>query len=121
MKKLLRLLIAGMFVFAISASSRAQESAPAKKDAKEARWEGNVVRVNADSLDVREVGGQASRAVHFDANTSWVSQYHGDKTINKITQADVKEGDRVICMGTYNDKKEFVAATISKRLSHPSH
>jgi hypothetical protein len=114
MTKLLGLLIAGMFVFAISASSRAQESAPA------ARWEGNVIRMSADSIDVREVSGKAQtvKTIHFDAKTSWVSQAHGDKTVNKITAADVKEGDRVICVGTYNDKKEFVATSISKRLSH---
>ena len=118
MKKLLGLFIASLFVFAVSAPIRAQESATTKKAANEARWEGNVVRMNADSIDVREVGGTTEKKIYFDAKTSWVSQYHGDKTVNKITAADVKEGDRVICSGTYNDKKAFVATTISKRLSH---
>jgi len=116
MKKLLGLFIASMFVFAVSAPIRAQESATTKKD--EARWDGNVVRMSADSIDVRQVGSTTEKRIYFDAKTSWVSQYHGDKTVNKITVADVKEGDRVICLGTYNDKKDFVATTISKRLSH---
>lgn len=118
MKKLLGLLIAGMFVFAFTASLRAQESAPAKKAAKEVRWEGNVIRLKTDSMDVRQVGGTTEKTIHFDSSTEWVSQYHGDKTVNKITASDVKEGDRVICVGKYNDKKEFLATTISKRLSH---
>jgi hypothetical protein len=118
MKKLFGLLLAGMFIFAVTASLRGQESTPAKKEAKEVRWEGNVIRLSTDSIDVREVGGTTEKTIHFDAKTSWVSQFHGDKTVNKITASDVKEGDRVICTGKYNDKKEFVATTISKRLSH---
>ena len=113
MKKLLGLFIATIFVFAVSATVRAQS-------AKEVRWEGNVVRISAanSTMDVRAVGGNTEKTIHFDTATSWNSQYHGDKKVNTITASDVKEGDRVICMGTYNDKKEFVATTISKRLSH---
>jgi hypothetical protein len=120
MKKLLGLFIAPIFVFAVSAPIRAQESAAATKPAKEVRWEGNVIRISTENstMDVREVGGTAEKKIHFDSATSWNSQYHGDKTVNKITASDIKEGDRVICVGKYNDKKEFVATTISKRLSH---
>jgi len=123
MKKLFWLFIMSIFVFAVSAPIRAQESAKTKKSAKEARWEGNIVRISTDNstMDVREVGGNLEKTIHFDSATAWKSQYHGDKTVNTITVSDVKEGDRVICLGKYNDKNEFVATTISKRLSHSSH
>ena len=117
MKKLLWLFIASIFVLAVSVSVRAQE-----KSAKEARWEGNITRISSDksTMDVRQVGGTLTKTIHFDSATEWNSQYHGDKTVNKIAASDVKEGDRVICVGKYNDKNEFVATTISKRLSHSS-
>ncbi len=56
--------------------------------------------------------------VHYDASTKWVSQYHADKKVNTIDPSEVKDGDQVICLGSYDDKKDFHAATISKRLSH---
>ena len=120
MKKLLGLLFASLFAFAVSIPILSQESATTKKPAKEVRWDGNVIRIdtNQSTLDVREVGGTVEKAIHFDSATAWNSQYHGDKTVNKIDPSDVKEGDRVICIGTYNEKKEFHATTISKRLSH---
>ena len=121
MKRLLWLFIMSMFVFAVSSPIRAQESATTKKSAKEVRWEGNVIRINQNSIDVREAGGTLQRAIYFDSATVWNSQYHGDKTVNKITASDVKEGDRVICLGKNNDKNEFIATTISKRLSHSDH
>jgi len=119
MKKLLWLLIASMFVFTVATPMRAQESA--KKPAKEARWEGTVVRIGSDNstLDVRQVSGDIVKTIHFDSSTVWNSQYHGDKTVNTIDASQVKEGDRVICLGTYDEKNEFHAKTISKRLSHP--
>ena len=118
MKKLLWLFIASIFVLAVSVSVRAQE-----KSAKEARWEGNIIRISSgkSSMDVRQVSGTLQKTIYFDSATEWNSQHHGDKTVNKITASDVKEGDRVICLGTYNDKNEFIATSISKRLSHSPH
>ncbi|HTS09710.1 MAG TPA: hypothetical protein VMP68_29360 [Candidatus Eisenbacteria bacterium] len=119
MKKLFGLLFVSMLVFSVSAPIRAQETTTTKQPAK-ARWEGTVVRINANNstMDVREVSGNLEKRIHFDTATVWNSQYHGSKTVDKIDASDVKEGDRVICLGTYNDKKEFYATTISKRLSH---
>lgn len=123
MRKLLGLLTASIFVFAVSAPIRAQESATTKKPAKEVRWEGIVMRISTENstMDVRKVGGTMEKTIHFDSATAWNSQSHGDKTVNKITASEVKEGDRVICVGKYNDKNEFVATTISKRLSQSPH
>ena len=118
MKNLLGLLFASMFVFAVTAPMRAQESA--KKPAKETRWEGTVMRISSDksSFDVRQVNGAVEKTIYFDSATVWTSQSHASKTANKIDPSYVKEGDRVICIGTYNEKKEFHATTISKRMSH---
>jgi hypothetical protein len=121
MRKLLGFLFASIFVFAGSTLVVAQESTTTKKPANEARWEGTVVRFSSDrsSFDVRQVSGDIQKTIYFDSATVWNSQYHGSKTVNKIDPSDVKEGDRVICLGTYNEKNEFHAKTISKRLSHP--
>jgi hypothetical protein len=118
MKKLLGLLFASIFVFTVTTAMRAQESA--KKPTNEARWEGTVIRISSDksSIDVRQVSGDVEKTIYFDSATVWTSQSHASKTANKIDSSDVKEGDRVICLGTYNEKKEFHATTISKRLSH---
>jgi hypothetical protein len=97
---------------------RAQESTTTKKP--QARWEGTVIRISSDksSFDVRQVSSDTEKTIHFDGATVWNSQYHGDKTVNKIDASQVKEGDYVICFGTYNEKNEFHAKTISKRLTH---
>jgi hypothetical protein len=120
MKKLLGLLLASMFVFAVTTPMRGQEGTAAKKPSIQARWDGTVVGISSVSstLQVRQVNNNALKTIYFDSTTAWNSQYHGDKTVNKIDPSQVKEGDRVICLGTYNEKKEFHATTISKRLSH---
>ena len=80
--------------------------APAEtKAAKEARWEGRVVRMDkaASSLTVRKAGG---------------TQYHADKKVTDIDAGQVKEDDYVICRGTAEKAGEIKATVISKRLSH---
>jgi hypothetical protein len=88
--------------------------------AKEGRVEGAVVRSNKDksTLTVRVRATETERTVHYDASTEWTSQYHGEKKVNAIDASQVKDGDQVICLGSYDDKGEFHAAKISKRLSH---
>ena len=121
MKKLLGLLFVSLFAFTVVA--HAQGSTPAKQAAKEARWEGTVIRIGTapSSLDVREVNGKIDKTIFYDSSTAWTSQYHASDAANKIDPSEVKEGDRVICVGTYNEKGEFHAKTISKRLSHSAH
>jgi hypothetical protein len=89
--------------------------------AKEGRVEGRIVRSSKDksTLTVRVGNAGVEKTVYYDASTKWVSQYHADKKVNPIDVSEVKEGDYVICLGSYDDKKEFHATTISKRLSHP--
>jgi hypothetical protein len=116
-KKLLVLLFASMVVFPLASAMLAQE-APAQ--AKEARWEGTITRSDNDNstLTVRKVGSSLEKKVQYDSSTKWVSQYHGDKKVNDIDRREVKDGDRVICTGTFDKNSVLHATLISKRLSH---
>lgn len=123
-KKLFAMLFASALVFAVSAPLRAQEPAKAekkmeKKKTEKARWEGIVVRSSAEksTLDVRKRGGNVEKTIHYGSSTKWVSQEHGSKKVNDIDASQVKDGDRVICLGTYDDKGDFQATMISKRLT----
>ena len=115
MLKGVALLSAVVLVFSLSTLGFAQGVA------KEARVEGRVAYSDKDKsmLAVRVGQSVAQTIVYYDASTKWVSQYHGDKKVNTIDPSEVKDGDYVICVGSYDDKKEFHATTISQRLSHP--
>ena len=119
-KALLGLAFVSLFAFTLAAPLPAQDTTAPAKPAKEVRWEGTVIRVGVDNstIDVRQVGGNIEKLIHFDSTTVWNSQYHDGKTVNKIDASEVKVGDRVICVGTSDAKGEFHATTISKRLSH---
>ena len=114
LKKLAGVLFVLTFVISLSATSLAQDKA------KPGRVEGRIVRSNKDksTLTVSSVTMKTEVTVKYDPSTKWVSQYHGDKKVNTIDAGEVKDGDYVICRGTYGDKGEFDATTISKRLSH---
>ena len=114
LKELLPVLFMVTLVFSLPATSFAQSKTKA------GRVEGRVIRSDKDksNLTVRAMTTHAETAVSYDASTKWVSQYHGDTKINTIDASEVKDGDRVICLGSYDDKGILHAATISKRLSH---
>jgi hypothetical protein len=86
-----------------------------------ARWEGIVARSNKQkstlTVRARSSTNFDEKVIHYDSSTRFTSQEHGDKKINDIDANQVKDGDRVICLGFYNEKGEFQAASISKRLS----
>ena len=91
----------------------------AQKAADKDRVEGRIVRSSKDdsSLTVR-TDSNIERKVVYDSSTKWVSQYHGDKKINNIDPAEVKDQDYVICTGTFDKSGVLHATSISKRLSH---
>ena len=111
-KQRVTLLLAAMLVLLPSLSALAQTSA---------RWEGIVSRSNRQksTLTVRARGSASfdEKVIHYDSSTRFTSQEHGGKKINDIDANQVRDGDRVICLGFYNEKGEFQAASISKRLS----
>jgi len=116
LNKLIGLLFMATLVFSLSATSFAQDKA------KEGRVEGRVQNSNKDksTLTVRSDSTNGQTMVNYDASTKWVSQYHGEKKAAPIEADDVKDGDYVICRGSYDEKRTFHATLISKRLSHSS-
>jgi hypothetical protein len=118
LKKLLILLFASVVVLPLASAVLSQE-APATA----VRWEGTIIRSSTadSSLVVRKKGStNDERTVQYDSSTRWVSQYHGDTKVNNIDASQVKDGDYVICTGTWDKDKGSVlhATLISKRLSH---
>ena len=119
LKKLLVLLLASVVAFPLATTMFAQGAPTTEKMAKQARWEGHVVRSNKDksTLTVRKVGSSDERTVMYDYSTHWVSQEHGSKKVSDITSGDVKDGDHVICTGTWDKDGVLHANLISKRLT----
>ena len=117
-KKLLTLLFTSVLAFPLS-TVFAPEAGAQDKAAKEARWEGVIIRSSTDksTLTVRRVGSALEKTVAYDSSTKWVSQEHGSKKVNDIDASQVKDGDRVIARGIW-DKGVLYATLISKRLSH---
>ena len=120
LKKSLTLLFASVLAVPLSTMVFAPKARAQDKAAKEARWEGVVIRSNADksTLTVRKVGSSVEKTVEYDSSTKWVSQEHGSKNVNDIDASQVKDNDRVICKGTYGKDGVLHATLISKRLSH---
>jgi hypothetical protein len=119
-KKLLTLLFASVLAFPLSTVVFVPEAGAQDKAAKEARWEGVIIRSSPDksTLTVRKVGSAVEKTVAYDSSTKWVSQEHGSKTVNDIDASQAKDNDRVICKGTYDKDGILHATLISKRLSH---
>ncbi|HEV2492717.1 MAG TPA: hypothetical protein VG204_06545 [Terriglobia bacterium] len=90
--------------------TRAQEPAAKTKAAKQARWEGYVVRDNpaTSTLDVRRKN--VEKRIHYGDSTKWTQ---GTKSIDK---GEFKQNSRVICLGNYDEKGEFQASRIDLRL-----
>jgi hypothetical protein len=107
LKKQLTLLFAMLLIYPLVTAVFAQET-PAK--AEQAKWEGKIVRSSKEdsTLTVRKIGSTEERTV----------QYHGDPKTNDIDVSQVKDGDRVICTGTWDKPRVLHATLISKRLSH---
>ena len=120
-KRLFTLLFASVLVFGLSGSVFAQEaSKPAEgKAVKQDRWEGVITRSNKDNstLTVRNRGTNVEKTVLYDSSTQWTSQEHHSKTVNNIDASQVKDDDRVICLGTWDKDGALHAASCSKRLS----
>jgi hypothetical protein len=120
MKKLLTLLFTSVLAFPLSTLAVAQEAPAQDKATKQDRWEGTIIRSSQDksTLTVRKVGSPIEKTVAFDSSTRWVSQEHGSEKVNNIDASQVKDGDRVICTGTWGKDGVLHASQISKRLSH---
>jgi len=118
-RKRFTLLCAFVIVFSLTAAVEATAQEKMHKKATEGRWDGNVIRSNPDksTLTVRKVGSNIEKTVHYDGATRWVSQEHGSEKVNDIAPTQVKDNDRVIARGIW-DNGVLYATQISKRLSH---
>jgi hypothetical protein len=119
LKKLLALVLTSVLTFPLATAVFAQDAPAKEKAAKEARWEGHIIRSSKDqsTLTVRKVGTMDEKTVRYDSATKWVSQEHGSKKVNDIDSSQVKDGDRVICKGTWDKDGVLHATLISKRLT----
>ena len=119
LKKLMALLLTSVLTFPLGTAVFAQDAPAKEKVAKEGRWEGHIIRSSKDqsSLTVRKVGSTDERIVKYDNSTRWVSQAHGSKKVNDIDASEVKDGDRVICTGSWDKGGVLHATLISKRLT----
>ena len=86
-----------------NAFANGQEKAPAA--AKESRWHGIIIRIDKDAstMDVRK--GNFDRKIHWDSSTKWTQ---GTKVID---MSEFKEGEDVICLGTYEKGSVVMNAT----------
>ncbi len=118
-KKLLVLLLTSVLTFPLATAVFAQDAPAKEAKEKEGRWEGHVIRSSKDesTLTVRKVGSMEERTIHYDSSTKWVSQEHGSKKVNNIEAGEVKDGDRVICKGTWGKGGVLHATLVSKRLT----
>jgi len=111
MKRVRSVVLLAVVVLVGAALAGAQEAKKEKTPAA-ARWSGVIVRLNKQTSTVTVRKGHIEREIHFDSATKWTKGTGG------ADQSQFTEGSRVICLGSYNDKKEFVATRIDLREPH---
>jgi len=100
---------------ATPASNSEQDKKAAPADAKEARWQGHIVRINMDQSSLSVRGGQSNmesteRTILYDGSTQWTKQG------KPAEQSEFKEGSFVIVLGHPDEKGVFHATRIDLRL-----
>src|SRR5579859_6500376 len=111
---LLSLALAGMIFAGMPANARQDAGKKDATAAKETKWQGSVVRVNADKSIIDIHGGPASatrdRKVAYDDSTQWTKGGKPGK------QDEVKEGSFVIVMGHVGKDGVLHASRIDLRM-----
>jgi curli biogenesis system outer membrane secretion channel CsgG len=113
MRKIIFFALVAMFAVAglMTQGTMAQEEKPQKPAAaaKQERWHGVIVRFNKDqsTMDVRK--GTMEKRIHYDSSTQWTQ---GTKVID---MSAFKEGSDVICLGKFDEKREFLATRVDLR------
>jgi Domain of unknown function (DUF5666) len=92
----------------------ANDKKEATADAKKARWQGHIVRINKDNSSLSVRGGQKNmesmeRQIFYDSSTVWTKQG------KPADQSEFKEGSFVIVLGHPDDKGVFRATRIDLR------
>lgn len=114
MKARMILLCVAVAVTMFSTAVLGAQDATEKKSAKEAKWQGHVIRIDKEHsmIDIR--GGAAPsndlRKVEYDSSTEWTK-------LSKPSQMDeVKEGSFVIALGHVDKRGVLHATRIDLRL-----
>jgi hypothetical protein len=107
MRKVIVILLFAVFAVAGLAAHIAVANGQEKVAAgpTQSRWHGTIVNINKDksTMDVRREG--VVRTIHYDSSTKFTE---GNKVIDL---KDLKEGMRVICLGTYEKGSVVMNAT----------
>ena len=109
------LVFAGIVIASHPISADARQDKQAAQ-AKEAKWQGTVLRVSKDQsmIDIRGGAGANAadtRKIAYSASTQWTK---GNKPGGDL--ADVKEGSFIIAVGHVDDKGVLQATRIDLRL-----
>ena len=84
--KLFAASLAIVLALSLSVSAKAYKDTDTKtaaKAAKQARWEGVVIRTNKDqsTITVRKANSSVEREIHYDSSTKFTAQHHGSKKV----------------------------------------
>jgi hypothetical protein len=116
MRKVAVMALAAVFtLLGIAAQATMAQEKKEKKamaaQTKEARWSGMIVRSDKDgsTITVRKRGASTEKIIHYDSSTKWT------KGTAAIDASGVKDNDRVICLGKYDEKGNFQATRIDLR------
>ena len=114
MRKVLLILLA--VIFAAVGVAAQEKPAGEKKEkkpaaAKQAKWDGWIVRTNKAESTVTVRSGNQEKAVVYDSSTKWT------RGTEKIDQSEFKDGARVICQGKWDEKGRLLATRIDLRVS----
>jgi hypothetical protein len=96
-------------------ASDSKQDKKAAADAKQARWQGHIVRINTDQSSLSVRGGQSNmesneRLIFYDSSTRWTKQG------KPAEQSEFKEGAFVIVLGHPDEKGVFHATQVDLRL-----
>ena len=113
-------LLLGLPLLSLTEKTTKNAEGNADRPAVRPRWEGVVVRTNRDLaiITVRKFGSSPERVVYYDPSTKFTAQQPGTEYEEDIGADDIKEDDRIICMGYYDGRGKFHATRVSKRLLH---
>jgi hypothetical protein len=102
--------VVGLAAPALLAQENPQSAGKNAAGAKEARWHGIIVRTSKDQSYFDVHRQNVDKRIYFDSSTKWT------KMNKPADQSEFKEGADVICLGQYDEKKEFHATRIDLRI-----
>lgn len=108
-------LLAFVAIVAALVIAAAPTASAKEKAGSQLRWHGTLIRISEDGSVFTVRKGNIEKAIHVTADTKF-TRTEGKKAVN-IDKGDVKENDDIICLGKADEKGDFVAERIDKRLA----